>query len=71
MFQLVYCSEAIENIEQNDIDAILETALGFNAENNITGCLLFHNGEFIQLLEGEKDIVLELFNCFGKWQGIN
>ena len=61
MYELTYCSIADNEISQQDISDILETSIEFNKANNITGCLLFHNKEFIQLLEGDEKIVEELY----------
>ena len=60
-FELIYHSIAEEHITTSDILAILEEARNFNAVYNITGCLLYHQGEFVQLLEGEKQVVQGLF----------
>ncbi len=61
MYELVYSSQAIEGINQDDVSKILETSRDFNSKNNITGCLVFHNNEFIQILEGDKELVKKLF----------
>lgn len=34
----------------------------FNLENNITGCLLYYKREFLQILEGEETVILELYH---------
>jgi Sensors of blue-light using FAD len=57
MYELIYCSMAKRHLKPEDISAILETAHKFNAKHHITGCLLFHNNEFIQILEGEKKLI--------------
>lgn len=62
MIELVYCSKAKPGLTREDISNILETAREFNSKNNITGCLLFHNEEFIQVLEGERNVVEELYS---------
>jgi len=62
MFQLVYCSVASAGFNQSDIKAILHQSRTFNREHAITGCLLYHQGEFIQILEGSKIVVQQLFN---------
>lgn len=49
-------------IVSHDISAILNTSRAFNKNNDITGCLLYHEGEFIQLLEGEKKTVQDLYS---------
>jgi hypothetical protein len=62
MYQLTYCSIARPGLNHADIKAILNTSLNFNAANNITGCLLCYNDEFIQILEGKKLIVKKLYD---------
>lgn len=66
MYELIYRSVASQNLNANDIDKILETSRNFNSQNEITGCLLFHNNEFIQIIEGEKNKLLELYNNIKK-----
>lgn len=69
MFELVYFSTAQEGLETKDISSILSTSRAFNNANNITGCLIYHQGEFIQILEGEKVIVRNLYERISrnKW----
>jgi hypothetical protein len=61
MYQLTYCSIARPGLKPADIKAIVNTSRNFNAANNITGCLLYYNDEFIQILEGKKLIVKKLY----------
>jgi hypothetical protein len=61
IFELVYCSIAQPGLTLEAINEILETARSFNDEHNITGCLIYHDGEFLQILEGDQSIVMELY----------
>ncbi len=61
MFELIYHSMALETLNATDIQDILVGARDFNARNDITGCLLYHNHRFIQILEGEERIIRQLF----------
>jgi len=61
VFQLTYRSKAIEDITPNSIYEIVKVAKEFNASVDITGCLVFDNGYFIQILEGKKEQVEELY----------
>jgi hypothetical protein len=61
MYELVYRSVARPNLNAEDIVKILETARNFNSKYEITGCLLFHNNEFIQIFEGKKEVLLKLY----------
>ena len=62
-FELIYNSVASPELTSKDVLDILEESRLFNSKNDITGCLLYHKGEFLQLLEGEKSIVQ---NIYGK-----
>ena len=61
MYELIYISKAKPGLIADDINNILETALNFNLKKNVTGCLLYYNQEFIQILEGEKKVVKDLY----------
>ena len=62
MFSLIYRSVAEERFSNAEVYQMLSDARDFNAEHDITGCLLFHNRRFLQLLEGKKDKVHHLFS---------
>ncbi|MFS4415103.1 BLUF domain-containing protein [Maribacter sp. 2307ULW6-5] len=62
MRSLIYRSKAIETFTLPDIYAMLSNAKDYNAAHGITGCLLYHNGHFLQLLEGEEENLERLFD---------
>lgn len=66
MYELIYRSTAGKDLKAEDIQDILETSTKFNVEHNITGCLLYHNDEFLQIIEGEEKDVKELFEHIKK-----
>ena len=66
MFALVYRSKAIPGFGRVQIQEMLEKARPYNSEQGISGCLLFHEGEFLQYLEGNQIRVLELFDKIKK-----
>ena len=57
VYELTYCSLAKPQITADEILAILKSAEKNNKKNRITGCLLYYNHEFLQILEGEEKIV--------------
>lgn len=61
MFNLIYRSLADPTTKQSDLEDILKLARKFNNDNQITGCLVYHKGLFVQYLEGEQNIVLQLY----------
>ena len=62
LYHLTYRSIAIPEITIEQIEEILETARNFNSKNDLSGCLVFSRGYFIQLLEGSKDTIKELMD---------
>ena len=59
MFCVVYSSVAKPGTTEQDVDDIVEYAEAANSRNRITGALVFDGERFCQLLEGEKDKVMD------------
>ncbi|WP_276167600.1 BLUF domain-containing protein [Zobellia alginiliquefaciens] len=66
MFCLVYTSVANTDIGLQEIQRMLEKAQEFNRQNDITGCLLFFKGRFIQYIEGDETKIISLFERIKK-----
>lgn len=64
MHELFYASEAKKDISKDDILNILEVSRRDNKNLGITGILLYwtETNQFMQVLEGEKQIIFDLFN---------
>jgi hypothetical protein len=61
MIDLVYSSvDAVGFSQQNLID-LLKTSRRNNEKAGVTGMLLYHNGNFLQILEGEERSVRRLY----------
>ena len=52
---IVYISAATSDFREDDLDAMLATARRNNGASGITGMLLYAEGAFIQVLEGETE----------------
>ena len=62
MYELVYNSIADpRDIDEADLMGILAASRQHNQLRGITGFLLYHRGEFVQLLEGERDTVRQVY----------
>ena len=61
LIELLYSSLAAEDVTEHDLVALLETSRRNNAAVGITGLLVFHAGSFMQLLEGEEEAVMRLY----------
>ena len=59
-FQLIYSSFAASDLAMADLAVMLEESRIRNRARNITGVLVLVDGVFFQILEGEKDDVLDL-----------
>jgi hypothetical protein len=61
MLQIVYTSTANRELSSVDIEQLLVSARTRNKAIGVTGMLAFHDGTFLQALEGEKRAVNEIF----------
>ena len=59
-YQIIYSSEAATPMQINDLEEILEQARSKNAKRGITGALVYVDGVFLQILEGDAGVVLGL-----------
>lgn len=61
MFFLVYVSSATQQFSAEDLRALLGTCRKNNAELRVTGMLLYKDGNFMQVLEGDEGAVRGLY----------
>ncbi len=66
LIHLVYASAAAQDLQEKDIRDILKISVTNNYASDITGMLLFAEGSFLQVLEGEKNAVQGLFEQIKK-----
>jgi hypothetical protein len=62
IFHLVYISEASRDISYSDLRDILEVSRTNNIRDGITGLLVYRDGYFLQLLEGDEKTIKNLVN---------
>jgi len=62
MITLIYGSSAAYPMPVPELVTILEQARQNNKKLNITGMLLYDDGNFLQVLEGEDEAVTSLYN---------
>ena len=62
MIFILYLSRASEDCLNSDISDILKSSRKNNAEMGVTGILVHKNREFLQYIEGPKDIVKPLYD---------
>jgi hypothetical protein len=61
MYELLYSSVSPAGLSQLQLKDILDNARLKNLRLDITGMLLYHNREIMQILEGEEQTVKELY----------
>ena len=58
--QIMYSSQATEPMTVTGLEAILADARTGNEARNVTGALVYVDGVFFQIIEGDKDVVHKL-----------
>ena len=61
LHSLMYSSIADPNLSQSDIEELVAQARRSNALHDITGLLVFQDGCFLQMLEGDRKVLSQLF----------
>ena len=61
LVQLCYASDASDALEPEEVNNIHATAQENNSKLGVTGALFFHNGHFLQCLEGSRASVNEVY----------
>jgi hypothetical protein len=61
LWVLLYRSAETYEMHADDLLKLLLDAREHNLEHGITGLLLYHEGRFMQMLEGPRDAVLPLY----------
>lgn len=61
MLSIAYVSAATSPFSAEDIASLLIKSRSNNDRDGITGALLYHRERFIQIVEGEDDVVLSRF----------
>lgn len=62
MYHLVYTSVAVNPFSEEGLIQLLETSRTYNKLKEISGMLLYAQGKFIQVLEGDRTVVNKLYS---------
>ena len=62
MFFIIYISLAVKSLSQSELIDLLTRVRVNNEKLDITGMLLYKDGNFMQILEGEEAVVRALFS---------
>jgi hypothetical protein len=66
MRQLVYSSAAVVPFSEAELTTLLARARANNARLGLSGMLLYDEGSFLQVLEGETGVLSALFDVIGR-----
>jgi len=61
LYEIVYQSLAEKDFKLKELNELMVFSTAANVENGITGCLMYHNRTFIQVLEGDIEQVKALY----------
>ncbi len=59
--QLIYASQAVHPMNEDELADLLIAARRHNAHAGLSGMLLYANGSFLQILEGEREALDSLY----------
>ncbi len=62
MYQLIYISSATKNLARDEFLELVALSKSRNEALDITGVLMFKDGNFMQVLEGEQEIISRLYS---------
>ncbi len=60
--QVVYLSAAVRHMGADALDALLRRTRERNRQSGVTGLLLYGDGSFLQVLEGEPQVIADLYD---------
>lgn len=60
--ELVYLSFRNPKCDDQEVDKILKSSVANNGKQDITGVLLYSKTKFLQVLEGEKEHIMALYD---------
>ncbi|WP_298494546.1 BLUF domain-containing protein [uncultured Algibacter sp.] len=58
--RLIYSSQAVEQFTKRQLLDLLHDSRGFNTIDNISGVLMHKNGYFLQIIEGQPEMIDDL-----------
>lgn len=61
-YTICYVSSATEKLDKEKVKNLLKKVEESNNRNNVKGILLYSDGNFFHVMEGEKSYILELFS---------
>ncbi|MBY8975121.1 BLUF domain-containing protein [Rhodobacteraceae bacterium NNCM2] len=66
MHFLIYTSAATDLMDEPSLARLLEDCRRRNLADDVTGMLLYKDGSFMQVLEGDRDTIFHTFDRIGR-----
>jgi hypothetical protein len=66
MFHIVFASIASHHPTKPELKSLLEETRDNHAQLGVTGMLLYKDGTFLHVLEGDEEVVMKLVTTMGK-----
>ena len=63
---LIYVSQAVQAMAASELAGLLQGAREFNRSQGVTGCLIYQDGCFLQMLEGRQEPLAALMDKVSK-----
>ncbi|CAN5241557.1 hypothetical protein BH23BAC2_BH23BAC2_27200 [soil metagenome] len=60
-YAICYVSTVAKEVNEEEIDTLLENSANNNNNHDVRGILLYSEGNFLQVMEGDKKYVLDLY----------
>ncbi len=60
-YEIVYTSTAVKDMTSAELDELLRQSRNYNAAHSISGCLIYGDRQFLQLIEGPEIAVKALY----------
>lgn len=66
MYHIIYSSQAEAAMTLTTLVVLLMQARTLNERQHVTGALVYSDGQFMQVMEGEEGVIKELYERVGK-----
>ena len=66
LIHIVYLSYSVKELSESELNSLLATIRKKNEIQNITGLLLYNDEAFIQVIEGNRETIHQIFDLISK-----
>ncbi|WP_372645401.1 BLUF domain-containing protein [Ancylomarina sp.] len=66
LIHIVYLSYSVKELSESELNSLLATIRRKNEVQNITGLLLYNDEAFIQVIEGNRETIHQIFDLISK-----